>query len=318
MADVVCMGELLIDFVPTETGRGLADADTFQKAAGGAPANVAVGLTRLGVTSAFMGKVGADGFGTFLADTLAEAGVDTTPLTTTTAALTALAFVSLRADGEREFLFYRSPSADMLFAPTDVDAASLAACRIFHFGSLSLIAEPSRAGTLAAVEAAKAAGARISYDPNLRLHIWPDAEAARAGMRQGLAQAHIVKIAADEVAFLTGEADPIQGARALWHDELELMAVTLGARGSIWLTAEAEGHAPGMAVTAVDTTGAGDAYMAGLVAGWLASPDRDPATLDRLCRFANAVGALTASARGAIPALPTRAAVDAFLAGSRP
>ncbi len=139
MADVICLGELLIDFVPTVTGCDLASADTFKKAAGGAPANVAVGLARFGVSSGFMGKIGADGFGRFLTQTLASAGVDTAMLVPTEAAPTALAFVSLRADGEREFLFYRSPSADMLFSPEDVDAAALGRSKILHFGSISLI-----------------------------------------------------------------------------------------------------------------------------------------------------------------------------------
>ena len=127
MADVVCFGDLLIDFVPTVTGTGLADAPAFVKAPGGAAANVAVGLARLGVTSAFMGKVGDDPFGHFLADTLRGEGVDVGPLRFEPRARTALAFVSLRADGEREFLFYRHPSADMLFTPDEVDADAIAA-----------------------------------------------------------------------------------------------------------------------------------------------------------------------------------------------
>ncbi len=126
MAEIICLGELLIDFVPTVTGTSLIEAPAFKKAPGGAPANVAVGLARLGVSSAFMGKVGDDPFGQFLAETLADAGVDIGPLRFTDQARTALAFVSLRADGEREFMFYRHPSADMLFTPDEVDRARAA------------------------------------------------------------------------------------------------------------------------------------------------------------------------------------------------
>src|SRR6185369_2104025 len=147
MADVVAFGEMLIDFVPTVTGQGLADAKAFEKAAGGAPANVAVGLARLGIPSAFMGTVGEDGFGQFLAETLRDAGVDVSPLRFTTKAHTGLAFISLRADGEREFLFYRSPSADMLMAPEDVDETAIRDANALHFGSVSLIAQPARAAT---------------------------------------------------------------------------------------------------------------------------------------------------------------------------
>jgi fructokinase len=316
MADIICLGELLIDFVPTVTGCDLASAEAFKKAAGGAPANVAVGLARFGIASGFMGKIGSDGFGRFLTQTLAQAGVDTAMLIPTEAAPTALAFVSLRADGEREFLFYRSPSADMLFAPDDVDAAALGRGKILHFGSISLIAEPSRSGTLHAISVARRQGLRISYDPNLRLRLWPSVEAAQAGMRLGLAHADIVKIGEEEVHFLTGLHDPIAGARALWHDSLTLMAVTRGAAGCIWLTRDAEGEVPGIAVEAVDTTGAGDAFMAGLLAGIVELGDAplEASALDRICVFANAAGAVTTTARGAIPSLPDREAVFAALA----
>src|SRR3954452_25390286 len=164
MADVLRIGDLLIDFVPTVTGTGLADAPAFEKAPGGAAANVAVGLARLGIPSAFMGKVGDDPFGHFLADTLAAEGIDVTPLRFEPRARTALAFVSLRADGEREFLFYRHPSADMLFRPEEVDAGAIAAARIFHFDSISLAAAQPRATALHAAGLAAAAGKAISYD----------------------------------------------------------------------------------------------------------------------------------------------------------
>jgi fructokinase len=317
MADVICLGELLIDFVPTVTGTDLASADAFKKAPGGAPANVAVGLVRLGVPTAFMGKVGDDGFGRMLIDTLAGAGVDVGPLRTTHEARTALAFVSLKADGDREFLFYRSPSADMLFAPEDVDEAAIGRARMLHFGSISLIGEPSRSGTLHAVDVATRQGLRIAYDPNLRLALWPDEAAARAGMRLGLERAQIVKIGEEEVEFLTGIADPVRGARSLWHEGMVAMAVTRGARGCWWLTRDAEGEVEGYAVRPVDTTGAGDAFMAGFLSGFVEEPDAasDPERVARICRLANAMGALTTTARGGIPALPQRQAVLDFMWG---
>ena len=315
MADVVAFGELLVDFVPTVTGRSLHNAETFKKAAGGAPANVAAGLARLGVSSAFMGMVGEDGFGHFLTDTLKNAGVDISPLRFTTQARTALAFVSLRENGEREFLFYRSPSADMLMGPESVDEAAIAAARIFHFGSISLITEPARAGTLHAVSLAHRHGKIVAYDPNLRLSLWPDAHAAREGMRLGLAEADIVKIGMEELTFLTGNSAPLSAARSLWSPRMRLMAVTCGESGSYWLTGEAHGQVPGFHVEAVDTTGAGDAFMAGLLAGLITEGGvpGDAARLESIFRFANAAGALTATGRGAIPSLPTREAVSALI-----
>ena len=316
MVDVVCFGDLLIDFVPTVTGTGLADAPAFVKAPGGAAANVAVGLARLGVSSAFVGMVGDDAFGHFLADTLAQCGVDVGPLRYTAKARTALAFVSLRADGEREFMFYRHPSADMMFTPGEVDTAAIAAAEALHFDSISLASENPRACSLFAVDQARAAGHLITYDVNLRLPLWPDAETARAGILTGLEKAQVVKLSDDELDFMTGSREP-EAVRRLWHDGLRLVTLSRGGAGSTWFTAGAQRDVPTHAVTAVDTTGAGDGFMAGLIVGLLAEPDAvaDPTRLDRICGFANAVGALTTLERGAIPALPTRAAVERFLEG---
>ena len=322
MADIVCLGEALIDLVPTVTGVGLAAAETFVKAAGGAPANVAAGVARLGVTSGFLGAVGDDGFGHFLADTLAAAGVSLPGLRFTKAAPTAIAAVSLSADGDREFVFYGNPAAHMMYAPEDVDEAVVRHARILHFGSISLIGGPARAATLHAIDVAHAHGVRVSFDPNLRLSLWPDAEAARAGMRLGLSKANLVKISEDEVHFLQGDGcDIVEGARALWHPGLELMAVTRGTRGSLWLDPETDGEEPGFKVASIDTTGAGDAFMAGLLVGLVHHPELplgDHALFGRVVRFANATGALTTTKRGAIPSIPDRATVEHFLADQAP
>jgi fructokinase len=314
MADVVCFGDLLIDFVPTVTGKGLADAPAFVKAPGGAAANVAVGLARLGVSSAFMGKVGEDPFGHFLADTLAAEGVGVGALRFETAARTALAFVSLRADGEREFLFYRHPSADMLFRPDEVDESVIAAARALHFDSISLAAEQPRQTALHAVSLAQARGKLISYDVNLRLPLWADAGTANRVIREGLARADVVKLSDDELDFLTGSREPATLRRTLWHDSLQLAVLTMGGKGCILFTARGEWHVPSIPVTAVDTTGAGDGFVAGLLAGLLErSGLRDDDSLVAICRFANAVGAITTTERGAIPSLPTRGRVEAAL-----
>lgn len=316
MADVICLGELLIDFVPTVTPTTLIDAPAFKKAPGGAPANVAVGLARLGAPSAFMGKVGDDAFGHFLAETLREAGVDIGPLRFTDEARTALAFVSLRADGEREFMFYRHPSADMLFAPHEVDVTALEAARILHYGSISLIGEPSRSATLHAIERARAAGLTLSCDPNLRPALWADAEAARAGLRLAMAHAEVVKVSDDEVAFLTGSADPQAARDLLWGERTRLMVITRGHAGCVYVAPDVVGEVAGFRVAAIDATGAGDGFVAGLLSGLIADPGapRDEARLREICRFACAVGALATTERGAIPALPERATVEAFLA----
>ena len=312
--DVVTCGELLIDFVALETGVSLIEAHAFEKAAGGAPANVAVGLARLGRSVAFLGQVGTDDFGDYLKRTLEADGVDTARLHRSDEARTALAFVSLKADGERDFMFYRHPSADMLWRADNHDRALAASAQVFHFGSISLISEPSRTSTISAAQAARAAGALISYDPNLRLPLWSSVDAARQGLRDGLAYANIVKMSREELAFLSGIDDVEQGARSLWHDDLRLLTVTSGLQGCSWFTANQSGRMVGFPVTSIDTTGAGDAFVAGVLTGLFDANFRfEPDALESVMRLANAAGAITVTRRGAIPALPTRAEVEAFL-----
>jgi fructokinase len=315
MTDAICLGELLVDFVPTESGKDLIEASTFRKAAGGAPANVAVGLKRLGISSGFMGKVGVDPFGRFLAHTLEAHGVDVSTLRHTRDAPTALAFVSLRADGERDFVFFGNPSADKMLTSADIDLSAIARAKLLHFGSISLSMEPARTATIYAADAAQEAGALISYDPNLRLSFWADADAARQGIRAGLAKADVVKISEDELNFLTGANDPARARDLLWTERMKLMVVTSGRAGSVYITNDFIGAVPSFRVKSVDATGAGDAFTAGLLAGLLKQRKaiRNESMLKDVVRFANAVGALTTTARGAIPSLPTRQQVEEFL-----
>jgi fructokinase len=277
------------------------------KAPGGAPANVAVAVERLGQRAAFLGQVGNDPFGYFLGDVLIAEGVETKGLRYTDRARTPLAFVSLAADGERSFMFYRNPSADMLMTPDDVAYDVIEAGRIFHYGSITLIDDPVRSATLAAVEHARKSGLMISYDPNLRLALWPNEKAAKEGMRLGLEHAHIVKISEEELEFLTGNGS----AYTLWKDQMQAIIVTHGAKGATLYTQGGKTHCPGFSVQSVDTTGAGDSFVAGFLVGVLEQGGLDNPM--SLLRFANATGALTTQAKGAIPALPLRSKVDDFL-----
>ena len=317
MRDIVSLGELLIDFVPDRAGVSLGEAERFLKAAGGAPANVAVGVARLGGTASFVGKVGDDPFGHWLVEVLEGEGVDVHDVHFEKAARTALAFVSLTAEGERDFVFYRHPSADQLHRPEEVDLDAVRAAKVLHHGSISLIQEPSRSATLAAIHAAREAGVTVSYDPNLRLPLWPSAEAAREGMRSAWPLAHVIKVSEEELQFLTGSGH-VEAARDLWHDDLALLLVTLGSEGVAWFTVGGSGHVASVSVTPVDTTGAGDAFVAGLLAAWCAHPGLvgDEARLEAALREANAYAALTTTRPGAIPALPTREELTAFLAAS--
>ena len=306
---IVSMGELLIDFVALESGVSVGEASGFVKAPGGAPANVCVAVARLGVPAAFLGQVGDDPFGHHLRDVLAADNIDVSGLRFSPEARTMLAFVSLRADGERSFSFYRNPSADMLLRPEEVAYDVIERAKIFHYGSITLIDEPSRSACLAAIRYAREKGLLISYDPNLRLSLWKDADTARAGILDALPYANIVKVSEEELDFLVGKQD----VTPLWHDDLRLIIVTRGAGGSTAFTRSTRLDVKGFTVQQVDTTGAGDGFVAGLLTSIYERGLSDD-VLPTALRFANAVGAIATTKKGAIPALPTRAAVEEFLA----
>ena len=311
---ILSFGELLIDFVALEMGVTVGDASGFVKAPGGAPANVAAAVARLGYPSAFMGQVGDDPFGRHLADVLAAENVNIDGLTFSREARTALAFVSNTADGDRSFMFYRHPSADMLMKPDDVDTAIIDRCNIFHYGSITLIHEPARSALLMALDQAVAGDKFISYDPNLRLPLWESAAAAKAGLRSGLDFANLLKISEEELTFLTDDDD----VASLWRDRMELICVTYGAKGAIIYRRDGTRIAhDGYAVRAIDTTGAGDAFVAAILIGVAENRGDYQQRLPELLDFANAVGALTCVRKGAIPSLPTMAEAREFLAERR-
>ncbi|KAL1208066.1 putative fructokinase-7 [Cardamine amara subsp. amara] len=318
---VVCFGEMLIDFVPTVGGVSLAEAPAFKKAPGGAPANVAVGVSRLGGSSAFIGKVGDDEFGRMLADILRLNNVDNSGMRFDHKARTALAFVTLRADGEREFLFFRHPSADMLLLESELDKNLIQKAKIFHYGSISLIEEPCRSTQLAAMKIAKASGSLLSYDPNLRLPLWPSEEAARKEIMSIWNLADVIKISEDEITFLTGGDDPYDDdvvLQKLFHPNLKLLVVSEGPNGCRYYTQEFKGRVDGVKVKAVDTTGAGDAFMSGILNSLASDLTllKDEKKLREALLFANACGAITVTERGAIPAMPTMNAVQDLLSSS--
>lgn len=316
MPVAVCLGEALVDFVADVSGVSLIECPGFRKAPGGAPANVAVGLARLGVPAAFLGKVGDDPFGHFLEQTFAGAGVVTQWVRFDPSARTGLAFVSLQSNGERDFAFYRNPSADMLYRADEIPDAALTDCRIYHFGSITLIQDPSRTATLDAAARAREEGAIISYDPNLRAPLWPDLDTARREILAALPLADLVKVSEEEAEFLYGPGTPEEQAERLLAAGPRLAAVTRGAAGCYLATPQFAVESPGFTVDVVDTTGAGDGFVAGLLTGLLEIGGLDtltPDSLQEIGRFANAVGGLTCRQKGAIPALPDTPAVRLFL-----
>jgi len=300
--DILTLGELLIDMFPAEIGRRLAEVPAFHPKPGGAPANVAVAAARLGAKSAFIGKVGDDAFGHHLADTLNQAGVETRGIRFDAQARTTMAFIALPDENTPEFIFYRNPGADMMLQPDELDRDLLHQTRVFHFGSISLIEEPSRSATLEAVRLAKEGGALISCDVNYRPSLWPRPEEAYGVIMEMLPQANLIKVNEGELELLSGSSDPESGTQKLLEQGLDLGVVTLGPAGSFFAVAEGSAKVEGFAVQTVDAVGCGDAFTAGLLTRLAAGDDwrahLSPAELSQILRYANAVGALTAKNKG--------------------
>jgi len=315
LLDVVCIGEALIDFVSEKKNVSLENTPGFLKAAGGAPANVSVGLARLGRRVAFIGKVGNDCFGRFLANTLGDNGVDISNLLFDKKYKTRLAFVSLSEEGERVFEFYGESSADTKIKKDEIDASLIKRSKILHFGSISLISNPSRDATLMALGIAKDNNVLVSFDPNLRLSLWRNQNSARQKIKEAIKLADIVKMNKEELEFITESRDIRTGAKYILEKGVKLLVITLGKEGCLFFSDKTEGKEDGFDVEARDTTGAGDGFVAGMLTK-ISEISYDSITdrgLHRIFRFANAVAALTVTKYGAIPALPYKDEVASFL-----
>ena len=256
--DVVALGELLIDFTPVSTDG--AGCPTLKANPGGAPGNLLAALSRYGRRTAFLGKVGEDAFGRLLLESLRRAGVQTRGIRLTSSAFTTLTFVTLDAAGDRSFSFARKPGADTQLRWEEVDRSLIQRCRLFHFGSLSLTDEPARSATRAAVAYARELGRTVTFDPNLRLPLWPSPAEARAQILWSLCQADVVKLSDEEVDFLWG-CSPQEGARRLLEEcGVSLAMVTLGPRGCYLQNRRGSCALTAPQVSPVDTTGAGDIF----------------------------------------------------------
>ena len=311
MYDVIALGELLVDFAPVSTdGEGYP---TLKANPGGAPGNFLAALSRYGARTAFVGKVGQDAFGRLLTDTLERAGIETKGVIADPEAFTTLAFVTLDEHGDRSFSFARKPGADTRLRPEEVDLELILQCRLFHFGTLSLTEQPARSATQAAVAHAKAQGKWVSCDPNLRLPLWPDADAAKEQMLWSLRQADVVKISDNEVEFLWN-CTPEEGAdKLLTEFGVSLAMVTLGPDGCLLKTKTAAFRAACPKVHPVDTTGAGDIFGGSAMARLL-ELDKPVSELTEddlkyIGSFAAAAASLSTEHSGGIPSIREKDAV---------
>lgn len=312
MAQLLSMGELLIDFTPTgttEDGRLL-----FARNPGGAPANVAVQALRVGVTAGFLGRVGRDMFGDFLVGTLEGCGVETKGLTQDPDYATTLAFVQLSETGDRDFSFYRNPGADTRLTAGEAEKALVDQCGLLCFGSLLLTAEPSRSAVEELVRYARSQGKITAYDPNWRPPLWPSQQEGVERMRSLIPYADIMKVSDEELRLLTGEDGLPGGAGALLAQGVSLVVVTMGPKGCAVFTPGYSLQRNTYDTPVKDTTGSGDSFFGALLAQIVQSGRRpgqlSQEELSRFVDFANAAGATCATKTGAIPALPDTAAIE--------
>lgn len=313
--DVVALGELLIDF--TQNGLSAQGNPLLEANPGGAPCNVLALLSKLGHKTAFLGKVGQDGFGDQLADALTEVGIDTRGLRRDPVVHTTLAVVHTHPDGDREFSFYRNPGADMNLRTEELDRELLADTTIFHFGSLSMTDEPCRSASREAIALAEASGALLSFDPNLREPLWHSLDEAKEQILYGMAHCQILKISDNEIQWLSGREDYDEGIAWLRSQfNIPLILLSLGKDGSRAYCGDVRVEVPAhLMPNTIETTGAGDTFFGGVLHyilehGWHPYSETE---LNEMLAFANAGAALITTRKGALRVMPERSEIEALL-----
>lgn len=314
--DVVALGELLIDF--TENGLSEQGNPLLEANPGGAPCNVLSMLQKLGDKTAFIGKVGNDGFGHLLTKAVQEQGIDTTGLVYDNDVHTTLALVLKKENGDRDFAFYRNPGADMNLKEEEVNESLIASSSIFHFGTLSLTDESVKMATQKAVKAAKENGLTITFDPNLREPLWRSLEEAHEQVAWGLQQADVVKISDNEITWFTGIDNYDEGIAFLQKEypNLKLICLSMGGDGSKAVYRDIHVAYPAFLQEAtIETTGAGDTFCACMIHTVLENgiDHLDEEKLKEMLKFANAAASLVTTKKGALRVMPTKEEVESFI-----
>lgn len=312
MNKVISIGEALIDFIPQEKGVALKDVSTFLRVPGGAPLNVAAAVSKLGGESQMLTKLGEDAFGDAILEEVKPLGVDVSKIERTRKANTALAFVSLKEDGERDFSFYRNPSADMLLSKSEIFEEDFKEGSILHFCSVSLIDAPIKGAHRKAIKFAEKNSCLISFDPNVRLPLWESKEQCKKAILEFLPYGNILKISDEELEFISGIKNEEEALNSLFRGNVEVIIYTKGTDGAEFITKNKKVFAPSFKVKAQDTTGAGDSFIGALL--YQISKEEltikqlvnlDDEKIKSMLTFCNATAALTVSKKGAIGALPT-------------
>jgi len=316
MSKVVALGEVLIDFAPV--GVDKSGYPTLKANPGGAPINFLAAVVKYGHLGSMIGKVGDDTFGNLLLDTLKNCKIGTTGMIKDPYSFTTLAFVTLDEKGDRRFSFARKPGADTQLKHSEIDTSLIENCDVFHFGTLSMTHSPALEATISCLELAKEKGKLISYDPNLRLNLWKNADNAKQAMLKGLEYADIVKISDEELEFLWN-CDCEKGAEIILNEyNPKLVYVTLGAEGCYYATENEKGYvANPRGIKAVDTTGAGDIFGGSAMSRFLlldkSAEQLTKNELEKICSFATCAAALSTQTVGGFTSIPDIAMVEKLL-----
>ena len=305
--EIVSLGEPMLEFNAETTGR-LKDVSAFKRGWGGDTSNFAVTVARLGRSVGYMCRVGDDEFGKCFLDLWRTEGVDTSRVIVEENGFTGIYFISIREEGEHDFTYYRAESPASHLSTDDLDPTYIEDAKLFHTSGISqAISQSSRETVFQAMAIAKRSGVLVTYDPNLRLKLWP-INTARAVITHTFELADVVFPSMEDVTSLLGPVSPETAARQILKRGPKIVAIKLGADGCLVVTRDQVVRSPGFQVTPVDTTGAGDAFdgafAVGLLEGW---------TIEETAEFANAVGALTTLKKGAVAPLPRRDQVDEFI-----
>lgn len=312
MPKLIAIGEALIDFVPSQTGCSLKEVQAFTKSPGGAPANVAACVAKLGGKAQFISKLGEDAFGDYLEETIASTGVEVQSVRRTKEACTGLAFVSLKENGERDFSFYRNPSADMLLRKEEISREWFKKKDILHFCSVDLIEAPVKYAHQQAIEYALMEDVLISFDPNVRLPLWHEPESCRETIKAFIPYAHILKISDEELSFITGIDHEDTALATLFQGNVKMIIYTLGKAGVRVITKKVDITVQGYSVNVIDTTGAGDSFIGAFLYQMLEKrmgkeiiEDIGEEELRSMLQFANGCAAIVVGRTGVINSLPS-------------
>jgi len=308
--DVISIGEPMIEFTAREKGN-LRNAHLFELGWGGDTSNFAVAVARLGGKPGYVCRAGDDEFGMSFLEMWKKESVDTSHVIVEKDGFTAAYFISLKNGGEHDFTYIRRGSAASHLSPQDIDSKYIESAKVVHVSGISqAISENCRAAASRAVGVAKKSGVKVSYDPNIRLKLWPSVEAAKKVVMETVPSSDVFLPTSEEASMLTGASDPVEQAERLLESVSEVVAIKMGAQGCFIARSNGEkSMVRGFRVKVVDTTGAGDAFDGAVVVGYL-----EGWPIKRIAEFANGAGALTTTGRGAVKPIPTRREVEKLIA----